>query len=160
MSGNCWLQTNLMHFKRLRKRQRLSNKPSEVLTQGVVPALDMSRLSTRLSHRPMVFLINNGGIRGPKIGITHRRLEPLRDPFPKTTTGFLATITHGIGDDLTRVTAQYHPHPDVVCFAVHIRPQFVNLQNRRVRRCGRLPRIGQCRQSLGFFLANGSAYDD
>lgn len=106
-----------MHVKGLRKRQCFPHKPTQVLTQGIVPAFDMIGLTTGLAHRTVLFLINNRCIGLPEIGITGPYLKAFRDAIPKATTSDLTSITHGVSDDLTGVTAQHDPHPDLIRFA-------------------------------------------
>ncbi len=42
-----------------------------------------------------------------------------------------APITHRISDHLSRLAAESHPHPGVVCFFEHKRPELVQFQGRR-----------------------------
>jgi hypothetical protein len=50
-------QASFMHEQRFRERKRLANKPSQTLSQRVIPALYMCRFSCFLSDRYMLLAL-------------------------------------------------------------------------------------------------------
>ncbi len=131
------LQTDLMHLVRLGERKRLSNKTSQTLAQGVVPALHMRQLSALLAHRLMTLLWDNRPICLPKIAVATSPFVAFGNPLPQPATSSLAAVAYNVGDYLTSVARQGDPNPAFVGFPSDEGPQLVELEYGSLRRrCG------------------------
>ncbi len=112
----------------LGKRQGFANKTSQVLAQGIEPALNMVGLSAFLADRLMAFPVKNALIGVPEIA--ERVATNIRcwNTSPEwQTTGF-ATIPDEIGHNLPGAATQGHPYPALVDLLEYKRPQFVQFQ--------------------------------
>ncbi len=121
-------QADLMHLLRLGKRQALSDETRKPLTQGVVPPLDMRRLSALLAHRLMLFFGDDLLIRFPEVAVAAPAAISLWYPLPQLAATPLAPVSDEISDHLARLAAQCQPNPAFARFFQDERPQFVQLQ--------------------------------
>ncbi len=145
------LQTDLVHLVLLGERERLSNKTSQTLAQGVVPALHMHQLSAFLAHRLMALLRDDRPISLPEIAVAIPTFIAFGNPLPQPPTSSLAALTDNVGDHLTSVAPQGDPYPAFVGFLADKRPQLVEFEHELFGRWGGQQGSRQRRQSKSFF---------
>ncbi len=123
-------QAGLVHDYRLGKGQRHAHKTGQTLAQGVVPPLHVGRFSRLFSHRCVLLLWDHRRVGRPERRFAVPLPIPLRNRFPQPLACPFAPITHRISDHLSRLAAQGNPHPEVVRFFEHKRPQSIGFQDR------------------------------
>ena len=118
-----------MHLLTLRERQRLPNKPSQPLSQRVIPPLHMICLARLFTNRLVLLARNHRAIRFPKIRVTLGAFVTPRHSPPQSSARFRAAITHDERNDLFGHGAQGNPHPALVFLRVHQRPEFIQFEH-------------------------------
>src|SRR5437764_2338254 len=90
----------------------------------------MSGFSRLFSHSGVLLLRNHHSVRHSEIREAVPPTVGWWNALPQTPTGLLAPIAQRISDDLPCLAAQSNPHPDLVDFFEHERPQFIEFQHR------------------------------
>ncbi len=121
-------QTGIVHDLGFGKGQCHTDKTSQALSSCVIPALHMGRFSGLFAHSSVLLFRDHSSIDFQKIREAVSLPIPLRNRFPQPLTRLFAPITHGIGDHLSRLAAQGDPHPDLLGFFEHKRPQSIGFQ--------------------------------
>ncbi len=111
-------QSNLVKKIRLGKRERFADKTSQSLTQGVIPTLNMSRLTGLFAHGLMIGPkgAKNGLISLPKVAEGGALSIRLRDPRPQAPAAFFAAIPDKIGHNLSGPPTEGYPDPSFIVF--------------------------------------------
>lgn len=121
-------QTGLMHDHRLGKGERHADKTSQTLAQRIIPALHMGCFSGFFANSSMLLVRDDRRVCHPKVSKAVPLQIPLRNRLPQTLARLCTPITQRISDDLARLATQSNPHPDLVDFFEHKRPQFIQFQ--------------------------------
>ena len=103
-------RTKLMHHVGPGKRQSLADEASQPLSQGVVPALDVSRLTGFFATGSMLFVGDDLVVGLPEIRVAMTRSISSRDRFPQLPTGLLTAVADDTGDHLAGRPAERDPH--------------------------------------------------
>src|SRR5215211_4141141 len=111
------------------KCQRLTSEASQVLTQGVVPALLMCRLPRVFAHLLVSIDRKHGSISTPEVPEGATATVIRRNGVPQALTGGFTVIAHYPGDNLACAPTQDCPHPAFVPSSRHERPQFIDFQH-------------------------------
>ena len=123
-------QASFMHDHRLGKGQCHAHKTGQSLAQRIIPALDMGGFSGLFAHRNVLFLGNHCCVGGPEVREAMPLAIPLWNGFPQPLTRPFAPIPNRIRHHLPRLPTEGNPHPGVVGFFEHKRPQFIQFQDR------------------------------
>jgi hypothetical protein len=108
----------------------------------------------------MLLFRNDGLIRAPEISITGSTTILRRKCVPELLAGGFAPIADHERDNLACFPAEGKPHPALVCFLAHKRPEFIQLKRDATRitwNCRNQCLCELC-QTLGFFLTSQSPY--
>ena len=105
-----------------RERERFANKPSQTLSQGILPALQHAPFLL-FPSRPLdaARAANHRLISTPKIGVTQSGTVCVRNGFPQTAAGFFTSISHCISNHLSRLSTQSYPDPRLIRLLQHKR---------------------------------------
>ena len=123
-------EASLVHDLGLGKGQRHAHTTGEALAQRVFPTLHMSGLSRLFAHSRMLLLGNHASIYFQKACKAMAQAILLQNRLPQPLTRLFTLLPNCIRHHLTRLTAQDYPHPRVVRFFEHERPQFDQFQCR------------------------------
>lgn len=77
----------------------------------------------------MLASINDLGVGLPKVAERPACSIFFGDQVPKTTAGFLASVSDKKRNDLPRPSTKRYPNPSFLCFFIHKRPQFVQFKH-------------------------------
>src|SRR2546425_7136586 len=64
----------------------------------------------------------------PEVGEAMSLAVSCWNGFPQAQTGLFAAITQRVSDHLSRLATQGNPHPDLLDFFEHTRPEFIEFQ--------------------------------
>ena len=98
------LQASFMHYHRLGEGECLADKASQVLSERIVPAFDMSCFTCLLSVCAMLLFRDHCLVRDPEIRKVVSTAIRGWNGFPQAKAGGLASISNGIGDHLSRLS--------------------------------------------------------
>jgi hypothetical protein len=118
-----------MELIRFGKGQGFAHEAGQALAQGVEPALDMSGLTTGLTHRLMPVGGENTPVSLPKITERVAARVGARNASPEVQTTGFAAVTDEVRHNLAGAAAQRPPYPALIGFLEHKRPQFVQFQH-------------------------------
>jgi hypothetical protein len=108
--------------------ERVTDKPTATLANGVVKALDIAGFAAFFSNRMVALGRQHGCIRGPKIGVAHGALAiEGRERLPQSCCTAAVTRTNETTNNQTRFNIKGKPHPLLVLLFPDKRPQFVAL---------------------------------
>ncbi len=111
-------QSNFVKKIRLGKREGFADKTSQSLTQGVIPTLNMSRLTGLFAHGLMIGPqgAKNGLISLPKVAEGGALSILWGDPRPQAPGAFFAPSADEIGHNLSSPPTEGYPDPPFVFF--------------------------------------------
>jgi hypothetical protein len=118
-----------MKVIQLGKGQGFANKPSQALTQGIEPTLDMVGFPAVFADRLMMVDGENRLVRIPEIAERVAVFVGARDAQPEVQTTRFTAVTDEIGDNLPGAAAQRLPHSALVGFLEDKRPQLIQFQH-------------------------------
>ncbi len=112
----------------LGKGERVADKPTATLANGVVKALDIAGFAAFFSNRTVALGRQNGCVRGPKIGGANGALTiACRERLPQPFCTAAVTRPNETTNNQTRFNIKSKPHPLLVLLFPDKRPQFVAL---------------------------------
>ena len=123
-------QARFVHDHRPGKGQCHAHKTGQSLAQRIIPALDMGGFSGLFAHRNVLFLGNHCRVGGPEVREAMLLAIPLWNGFPQPLTRLFAPIPNRIRHYLPALSTEGNPHPRVVGFFEHKRPEFIQFQDR------------------------------
>jgi hypothetical protein len=123
-------QTGLVHDLGLGKRQCHTHKTSQTLSERVIPPFHMGCFSGLFAHRCVLLLRDDRSIDFQKIRKAMALAILLGNGLPQPLACLFAPMPNRIGDHLPALSAQSNPHPGVVRFFEHKRPDLIQFQYR------------------------------
>ena len=144
-----------MHFIRLWKGKRFSNKTTNSFSKRVVPAFNVVCFTGFFANHSVFPIVNYSSICLPEITKTLTSTVFGRHERPKFSTWFFAPISDEISDNLTGSAAKRYPNPSFEGFWINKRPQFVQFEHVCFF-CGN-KRFYDFGERLGFFFIQLSA---
>ena len=111
-----------------RKRKSFSDKAAKALSQGIIPALQVSGFSGILANRTMGFFRKDCGISFPKItkGVTLSVI--LWNEIPQFNASFLTVVARNKGNTLASSATKSGPKPDLIDLLIDKTPDLIQFK--------------------------------